>query len=277
MESNFISINGLKIFYIQKNSTATNTIFFLHGNSTNHLTWEKQLNDDTLASFRLIAFDLPAHGSSDAFLNESEYTLPKLAIYMAAAIKQLSNGQPFILTGISLGTNIIAEMMALDLNPCGLLLAGPFIIGQQQTPDKFVIPNTKSYISFVDEPSEEDLMALIKLSTNKEDQETEQNIISGYKAVKGNFRSHIGQSVADGLYSDQIALIRNKNVPTLIIFGADDKAIHPDYLDGVDMPLWENKILKFEHAGHLVNLDEAALFTQVLSRFAQALFKVADS
>ena len=81
IEKNTINVGGVDIHYAQKNERAAYTVFFLHGNSSSHNTWAHQFDDDKLAGYRLIAFDLPAHGASGIM---QQYTLPAIGKIMAA-------------------------------------------------------------------------------------------------------------------------------------------------------------------------------------------------
>src|SRR5579863_2300090 len=114
MDKKFISIEGIRIAYLEQNSRPENkTIFFIHGNSVSSRTWRKQLVDPLFSDHRLIAIDLPAHGDSGTAADPAHtYSLPMLANLMAKAVRLLANNQPFILAGVSLSTNIVAEMLA---------------------------------------------------------------------------------------------------------------------------------------------------------------------
>ena len=83
-------VKNQSISFIEKNATKPKTIFFLHGNSGSALSWSKQLNDPQLSDYRMVAFDLPAHGNSDPFKNEDKYNLLSIAELMAEAIDQKS-------------------------------------------------------------------------------------------------------------------------------------------------------------------------------------------
>ncbi len=44
-----------------------------------------------------------------------------------------------------------------------------------------------------------------------------------FACVKGSFRSSLGKSVAEGIFSDEIALLQQSNIPLLVVFGAEKK------------------------------------------------------
>lgn len=269
MPLKFININNSKIAYLEKNENAPFTIFFLHGNSSSHQTWQNIFEHEKLDHYRLIAFDLPAHGASDGI---SDYSLPTIGRIMAENIHRLSVDKPFIVVGVSLGTNIIAETIAYDINPLGIVLAGPCIIGEDCGIPNIMIPETSIGLSFVDKLSSGQLNELDKLFRNHFYEKYHSRFADDFNSVKDDFRSKFGKSVAEGKFSDQIQIINKKNPPTLVIFGDADQVFYPDYLDNITLPLWNNKVYKIP-GGHWIHLDNPDVFNDLLSSFAMDIFK----
>lgn len=277
MDDNYLHIDGVRLFYASRNSQCSPTIFFFHGNSSSHATWLRQLDSDVFTGFRLIAFDLPAHGLSDAAsVATADYSLPGLGALLEKAVTLLAGDRPFLLAGVSLGTNIIAEMLAASLRPAGLLLAGPCIAGADLTPAKFMKPDTCIGLSFVDDLNENDLQCLLTLIAENA-QLVAGQITADIKAVKDGFRGKLGQSLTEGRLSDQVALVKALACPVLVVFGAADPAIDPDYLDGAGLPLWRDCVIKLPGAGHWVHLDEPKIFNRLLREFSETVFTTADS
>ncbi|WP_158638439.1 alpha/beta fold hydrolase [Panacibacter ginsenosidivorans] len=272
MDIQYLNLENSKIAYIENNKEAAQTIFFIHGNSVSKRSWRKQYNSDILSAYRMVAIDLPAHGDSDAF-DTKNYTLPGLAKLMCEAVKQLSDNKPYILAGISLSTNIIAEMLAYDVAPKGLVLAGPCIVGKDFTIEKFVKPNTHVGVVFTDEPAEVDVHNYGRETCLSKDEDDINIFMEDFKAVKNPFRSSLAQSITTAVYNDEIALLQQHNIPSLIIFGKDEIVIDPDYLDTAVLPGWNDKIYKIEGASHLVNIDQPEAFNKLLEEFATDIFK----
>src|SRR5262245_38654011 len=70
-------------------------IVFIHGYSQSHLTWRRQMDDAALsAEFRMVAYDLRGHGSSDQPLQSERYRDDRLwandlaAVIAAAGLKR---------------------------------------------------------------------------------------------------------------------------------------------------------------------------------------------
>jgi pimeloyl-ACP methyl ester carboxylesterase len=272
MDNKYIKIEETQIFYLEKNKEATPILFFIHGNSCSSNTWRKQLNDPLFADYRLIAFDLPCHGKSDA-AKEADCTLPGLARLISNGVKQLSQNKPFILAGVSLATNIIAEMLAYDVNPAGIVLAGPCIAGGEFTLQKMVKPGTHVAVVFEDDALMEDVKAYAKetsLSNAKDDLDY---FLQDYVSVAKPFRSLLAQSIFNNQMSNQIELLQKDETPLLMIFGKDEKVVDTNYLNKAPLHLWQNEIFKIEGASHLVNIDQPDKFNRLLLQFAEDVFK----
>jgi pimeloyl-ACP methyl ester carboxylesterase len=272
MEVQFVDVDNCKIAYIEKNKEPANTIFFIPGNSVSKSCWRKQYDSPELSASRMIAFDFPAHGDSDA-TDEKNYTLPRLAAIMYKAVNQLSNGKPYILAGISLGTNIVSEMLAFETLPAGLILAGPCVFGENYTVDKMAIPNTHVGVVFTDEPDEKDVIAYAHETFLSRGNEDFENFINDFKKVKPPFRSALGKSIFDGNYSDEVALLKEKNIRALIVFGKDEQVIDCNYLEDASLPLWNKTIYKIDGASHLVNIDQPQEFNQLIKSYSEDIFK----
>ena len=272
MEIQFLELASLKIAYIEKNKEAVQTIFFIHGNSVSKRSWRKQYNSAKLSAYRMVVIDLPAHGDSEV-ADATDYTLPGLAKIMFEAVQQLAGNKPYILAGISIGTNIITEMLSYDIQPKGLVLAGPCILGKDYPVEKLVKPNTHVGVGFSDEPDENDLYSYCNEASLSTDALDKDIFIKDFKAVKNPFRSLFAQSIASVAYNDEIELLKEKNIPALVVFGKDELVIDPCYLDNAALPLWHKTIYKIDGASHLVNIDQPVLFNELLYEFAEEIFK----
>ena len=103
MNQKFTCVNGMRIAYMEKNPSASETIFFIHGNSGASRSWQGQFESVLLENYRLIAFDLPGHGNSD-WGNDplQDYSPRETARQLSEAIRNVANGGPFILIRIAL-------------------------------------------------------------------------------------------------------------------------------------------------------------------------------
>lgn len=272
METKMLQVGNLTIAYIEKNPGASHTIFFIHGNSVSKRCWRKQYNNSLLDNYRMVAIDLPSHGESGV-IDEKDCNLPAIGSIMYNAVNLLSDGKPFLLAGISLSTNIIAEMLVHDIYPAGLLLAGPCIVGKDHLPGNFIKENTHVGVVFTDVAAEQDVLSYAEETSSSSEISDINIFIEDYHAVKPSFRSLLAQSIVSATYSDEIDLLIQRNIPCCVVFGKEELVVDADYLDSTKLPLWSNRIYKLENASHLVNIDQPEQFNQLLKSFADDIFK----
>lgn len=269
-----LCVNNITINYIEANSGAGQTIFFVHGNSLSAQVWHRQLDARALSTYRLVAFDLPANGQSGVAPNPAEtYTAPGLAAVMAGAVQQLANGKPYILAGISLGTSVVAEMLLLKLTPAGIILASPCIIGGAINATSFGKPGADLTPAFTDNPDAASVQQYLNILYNGQDAADTQMLKHSYYAVQAPFRSMLLQSIIKGTYSDEIAAVKAFTQPVLVIFGQNDNLLNISYLNNAGMPLWNNAINTIPNAGHLSNLEQADAFNKVVADYAGDVIK----
>lgn len=271
-ETNFIEVDGIQLYYSEKNQAASKSIFFIHGNSVSSRTWRKQWNDPLFNSYRLLAFDLPAHGKSGKAVDpESTYTLPGLGQLAAKVIALLAQDKPYVLVGVSLATNIIAEMLPFGAKPVGVVLTGPCIVGDGAPIEKLVKPGTHVSVVFADESPEEEVKSYA-LETSHSTQEDFELFLDDFHKVKKPFRSSLGQSITEQRYSDEIALLKQYGRPLLIVFGKNEEIINTAYLNEIELPLWNNVIAQIDGASHFVNIDCASVYNKLISDYINDAF-----
>lgn len=269
----FIEVQGIKIAYLEKNRTADKIIFFIHGNSISKRSWRKQYNSDLFSAYHLIVIDLPGHGNSGIAENPEEvYNLIGLASIMHETVEQLSRNKPYLLAGLSLSTNIVAEMLAFSTKASGLVLAGSCIVGKNYPLQSFVKAGTHVGVVFSNDAPLSEVLLYAKetsLTTNQEDIDI---FLEDYKATDKIFRGTLAVSVAAEKYSDEVELLQQSNIKSLVVFGKDEKIVEPGYLDNAPLNLWRGEVFKIEDAGHLVNIDQPEAFNQLLKVFADEIF-----
>lgn len=269
---NFIMVDGIRIAYYEQNHQSKHTIFFIHGNSASSAAWSKQFASALLMHYRLIAFDLPAHGRSSISPDPADdYTLKGLGRIIAKAVQAFSSEENYILCGVSLGTNIIAEMLSCGIKPVGLVLAGSCITGGNYTLDKVFLPGTDSAFFFQDSPPAETVEKGYKAVIPTTGTDELQQIMKDYFSVQTPFRSSLLQSIANSLYSNEPEMIQQSGLPVLLVFGKDEKVVNPDYLNDPPFLLWKNRGIKLP-GGHFIQLDDPDAFNDYLLAYALDAF-----
>lgn len=273
MQQQFIEVNQIKLAYIEKNKKAEKTIFFIHGNSVSKRSWRKQYDSELLSTWRVIAIDLPSHGDSGLAPHSNDCTLRGLGAIMSSAVKQLAHDKPYIIAGMSLGTNIVAEMLSFNIDPVGLVLSGPSLVSNELPVETFVKAGTHVGVVFTEDAAENDVMLYARETSASNDEEDINIFMEDYKITDKKFRRFLAESIAEKNYSDEVELIHQRNIPVLIVFGKDEKIVETEYLDNVSLHLWRNEIFKIPGASHLVNIDQPTAFNKLLAEFAQDVFR----
>jgi pimeloyl-ACP methyl ester carboxylesterase len=215
---------------------------------------------------------LPNHGNLSAIIETGDFSLPGIASIMPAALLQLVTGKPYIICSISLGTNIVAEMLTGAIEPKGLVLAGPCIVGEGFELDKMMLPGADLYAVFAENVPEEAVLqyaSAVSLSGYQEDQDC---FLKDLYSVQGLFRSSLFATIAAGNYSDQVAIIQQVKYPVCIVFGEDERVVNTHYLDAARIKLWNNTIYKIPSASHLVNIDVPGKFNKLIAAYAKNMF-----
>ena len=268
MQQKFVEIGGLTIAYQEKNSSSSRTIFFIHGNSGSSLTWSKQLESSLFSDFRLIAFDMPAHGMSNASSDPGkDYSPVMLGKIMAEAVNNLAADHPYILIGFSFGTNIIGEMLCHNLKPAGIILAGSCVIRSVSDLQTVFLPNPNGNSFFNDPIIPEALEKLALDCFYLQDSIELEKFKNDFENTKRPFRSKLMEKASAGEVSDEIGYLKGMNFYTLIVFGKEDKLVNVDYLDGIPDSTWKKKIHKLQRAGHFVHVDQSDVFNQLVSNY----------
>jgi pimeloyl-ACP methyl ester carboxylesterase len=269
-----LSVKGINIAWQEKNPEENTTIFFIHGNSNSSGLWRKQFDSPVFAGYRLVAFDLPAHGESDAAPDPGkDYTGQELGALMADAVSKIANDRPYIIAGLSLGTNIVAEMLAFHLSPSGIILASPDVMGGAYTLDKAILPGADTSVLFMDNAPADAVSQYTHLASLSTDPADHQLLFDDYFRVKAPFRSELLKTAINGRFSDEIALLQITGIPVLVIFGKDETMLNINYLEEAPFPVWKNTFFKLPGASHFVNLDQPGSFNELVASYIKERIK----
>lgn len=271
MQQKIITIGNIRLAYLEKNPSAVNIIFFIHGNSGSSYTWIKQFHSELLNTFRLIAFDLPGCGHSD-ITNETDwnYSCRSMGKVLAAAVKQLAGNDPYALVGFSLGTNIIGEMLEHPVTPVALTLASSCVASNVTSLDK--VFKEGDSIFFYDNPEYKMVHDFFSTVLSSPTEEDIRNYVRDFYAAKPPFRSALIKSLIIGEMSDEIKVINEQSIPVLVVFGLEDKILHINYLDNQLSNFWKDNVYKLSRSGHFLPSDQPAEFNILLTKYLQERF-----
>lgn len=267
----FITVEGVRIAYFEVNPDSEETIFFIHGNSSSSHIWRTQLETDLFSRYRLIAVDLPAHGQSSCF---HDYSLPVLGRIVSAVISELAAGRDYMVAGLSLGTNVLAEALGHSLKPNGIVLIGSCAIGGSCTMEVVFLPGIDIHAAFTDDISEDELQQYWCLAGISGPEDEKYPLFAeDYYATQDNFRSKMFATVMAGNLSNEIDLLQLSGIPVLAIFGGEEKVCNMDYLDNAGPGLWQERVFKIPGAGHLANIDQPGKINELILEYARDRFE----
>ena len=93
-------------------------------------------------------------------------------------------------------------------------------------------------------------------------------LVEDILATDGSARSGLAQSIGEGRFADEVAILKTIGQPVAILHGAAEQVVDRDYLEGLTVPtLWRGAVQTVEGAGHAIHLDCPAELSGLLEAF----------
>lgn len=258
-----INYKGLEI--ITNDISFNKPILFIHGNSLDARTFSKQfqhLNDLSLA-----AINLPGHGNSFKPVNPVDtYNFYSLTEIISKLITGLNISNP-ILAGHSLGGHLAIECLDTIESIKGIVIFGTPPISLPPKLEEMYLPNLQLASFFKENltPTEVELLANEIARTNTTELKEIVNYITN---TDPNFRKHFAQSINEGKFKDELKLINQTKIPSMVIHGVNDQIVNTNYLKQINnTKLYNNKINLIENASHSPQLESHEEFNKLLREF----------
>jgi len=268
MHRKSIRIGDVEISYTVNSEAEDLTVFLFHGNSSSSLIWDAQFVDPILSKYRLIAFDLPGHGFS-ATIPAKDYSILNMARLMAIAVKALSRGN-YVLIGFSLGGNIVAEMLNYNVNPCGIIFLSTGLVGKEILLSQVISSEIVSQVLFNTNCDYKIVEKYFNDLPANPNQVLVDSLLKDYFNTCQEFREFFPLSISQGLYSDELELVRGCGCLPMAIFGEEDNIVNPDLLNHVKINWWGNMIHKINNAKHLVNIDSTDQVNYLIHQYIES-------
>lgn len=253
----FVEAYGHRIRYLASGHGGT-PVLLLHGFGGDLNSW--LFNRPALASGRkVIALDLPGHGGSDK--NVGEGTIEEIAAILAGAIEALGLGR-FHLVGHSLGGAIAVNLAATKLRDSvvSLALVAPSCHGQEINQD---------FVSgFIEARKRRDLQKVLGLLFADPSLVTPAMAedVLRFKRLDGaeNALRKIAEAnfPASGRQVDLRDRLAGLDIPTLVVWGLEDKIVPPPR-DG----LCDLAIERFPGVGHMPHMEATAAVNRAFVSF----------
>jgi pimeloyl-ACP methyl ester carboxylesterase len=261
---------GIGLNVVESGNARGRSILFIHGFSQCWLAWNRQLNSDLAADFRLVALDLRGHGLSDK--PRDAYADSRLwADDINAVIQTLHLDQP-ILCSWSYGLvplDYIRQYGEKEIG--GLHLVGALTkFGSDDamsvlTPE--VLAAAPGLFATDVEMSVHTLQDFIRMFFPREPSAEDLYLMLGYNAsVPPYVRQALFSRVIDN--DDLLPKIRK---PVLLTHGTKDAVVKPSAVDRHKALIPHAQLHLMEGAGHAPFWEDAAAFNRRLREFAKNL------
>jgi pimeloyl-ACP methyl ester carboxylesterase len=233
--------------------------FFVHGNSLCKEIFKKQFEDTVLTSqLRLMALDLPGHGSSEKAINpQKTYSLEGYAHVVVEVLEKLKiNNATFI--GHSMGGHVVIILLEKWPGTQGILLSGtPPIPASPEGFQKGFHPYSR--LNFHKEVfDQEEAELFISESGIKKAQAP--FLVNAVLKTDGIARTLLLSSVLKGVGGNQKEVVENSKKPAAMVAGQQDPLVNYEYVEKEVNPraFWKSKIhyIKGGHATFWENPQE---------------------
>jgi len=239
-------------------------VLLIHGNSFSLDVFHHQLHGRLAESHRLIALDLPGHGSSSNAPEPSRsYTRPGLA---DAAIELLGRLQvsEVIVLGWSLGGHIGVEMMARFSGMRGLMLIGAPPVARNALGRGFR-GSPHSGLAGKEELSDAEIDAFVQANLGPS---AEPFLRDAVARADGRFRKRLFEAARAGEGVDQRSIVESSPVPLAVVNGGADSVVNLDYFETVAYAnLWEGECHRLPGLGHAPFWEAPEDFDPIVERF----------
>jgi pimeloyl-ACP methyl ester carboxylesterase len=261
-----VDVNGQRISYRDTGGQGR-PVVFVHGNSSSSRTWQPVMDSSGWGDARLVALDLPGHGSSSSMAASGEYGLPGYARVLASFVRELDISDA-VIVGWSLGGHVVLEASPALAGASGFVVFGtPPVASAGDFPAAF-LPNPAVQIGFQNEVSEQQAREYAVSFVAPDSSVSLDDFVTDILATDGTAREKLGESLATGQFADELALVRTLGRPLAILHGRHEQLIRLEYLQGIESPaLWRGKVQLIEHTGHAPHVEAPEAFGELLRQF----------
>jgi pimeloyl-ACP methyl ester carboxylesterase len=245
-------------------------VLFVHGSGSSREVFERQFDSSLLSRYRLVAMDLPGHGtSSDASDPQHTYSVTGLADCVGEVLDQMRIRRAAVL-GWSLGGHVAIEMLSRGRHVAGLALTGtppvtPGLLGMLRG----FHPSFDILLASKEAYSARDAERFLALCF---DNSAAPGFLFSILRSDGRARSIFSRSMMRGDGANQHDTVVDAAVPIAFINGSDDPFVRLSYVAGLHLNLpFEGGAHVIEGAGHAPFWEEAAEFNRLFARFVDTV------
>lgn len=255
---NFIEVDGNKIRYLESGKSKRELVL-VHGLGASAERWNRVIPYFE-KEFHLIVPDLIGFGYSDKPL--VDYTTDFFADFLSKFLDSIGVKKPHIV-GSSLGGQVTAEYASNNPNIDKLILVSPSGIMKQST------PALDAYIMAALYPNEENAKNAFEMMEGSGIEADFSIVESFIERMKMPNAKMAFMSTILGLKNAEIITTKLKsiNVPTLIIWGADDPVIPINHADGFVSSIKDCRFYRMDGCGHTPYVQDPKSFAKIVLDF----------
>lgn len=266
MNKYFKEINGIRTEIIESHGVGT-PVFIFHGNSSGASAYVDLLQSEVGDTYKLIAVSFPGHGESTYYREDvTEVTIEKLGEFTVDVVNSFGFDK-YVLIGQSLGGHALLESLPAHANATGLVLVSSPPIALSRLGDAFLADPTDGLL-FKGELSEQECARFGKAFVQTGSIDKLQELITLIESTHPQFREQLGAGLGAGKVLDEVALLKQSNLPCLMLKGEFDRFLNSAYYDTL---LNDDKIkadvITFPGAGHAIQVDLPTAFEVVVGQF----------
>ena len=244
-------------------------VLLVHGNSACKEVFARQFDSALLAGWRLIALDLPGHGASaDAPDPRAAYALDGFAAACASVLDQLGTGAVPVL-GWSLGGHIGLELLGRrpDLVRALMIVGTPPIPLDPSVMGAAFKPSAVMGLTGKEQFSDAEAL-LYAQHTCAVGGQVDAHLLAMCQRADGRFRRLLFEALAAGRALDEVAIVREAQVPLAVVNGSDDAFVNLDYVAALPYGrLWHGRTQVLPGLGHAPFLQGPRQFNEIFARF----------
>jgi pimeloyl-ACP methyl ester carboxylesterase len=231
------------------------TIIFIHGAGGSHHVWEAQVKYLS-QKYNAVAINLPGHGLGR---EQGETTI---AGYVRA-VTDLMDGlgvQKAVLAGNSMGGAIVQEFSLVHPERLHAIILFPTGARLRVMPQIFeqIKKDYKAFVRFMPE------FAFAKTTPREiKEKYVEEAEKRNPDVVYGDFKA------CDNF--DMLDRVSEIKLPCLIFSGIEDKLAMPKFQDFLHEKIAGSKLIRYENAGHVVNIEKPEEVNKAIDEFLGSL------
>jgi pimeloyl-ACP methyl ester carboxylesterase len=251
---------------VRETEGAGPAVLLIHGNSSSSAVFRHVMGGNLGARYRMIAPDLPGHGSSsDAVDPVRSYSMPGYAAAMVEVL-EARKVEKVIVFGWSLGGHIGLEMISRFPGMVGLMITGTPPVSREQLGEGF---KASPHMNLAGQEifSKQDVENYARSTCGEP---FDDFMREGVARTDGRARRLMFESFASGLGEDQSAIVANAKIPIAVVNGADEPFVNTDFVAKVKYKsLWQGECHLIENSGHAPFWDSPDKFNAIFARFLE--------